>query len=156
MAVAVEFSTIPEMFNKLTDKFSNGARPVMMYKAGGSYKSITYAELKQRVELFANGLAAMGVKRGDRISIISENRPEWVISDIAIVSLGAIGVPVYPTMTAKQNEYIFNDAGVRFAIVSNQFQLNKVLRVMSDVKDAGKNHSDERQGSDHLRQHFWL
>lgn len=109
-----------------------------MYKSGGSYKSISYSELAQRVELFANGLAALGVKRGDRISIISENRPEWVISDLAMVSLGAVNVPVYPTLTAKQNEFIFNDAGVRFVIVSNQFQLNKVLRVMSDVKSLEK------------------
>ena len=83
MAVAVEFSTIPEMFYKLTDKFSNDPRPVMMYKSGGSYKNISYAELRRRVELFANGLASLGVRREDRISIISENRPEWVISDIA-------------------------------------------------------------------------
>ncbi|MEK9138070.1 MAG: long-chain fatty acid--CoA ligase, partial [Bacteroidota bacterium] len=79
-----------------------------------------------------------GVKRGDRVSIISENRPEWAIADMALVSLGAIGVPVYPTMTAKQNEFILNDADVRFVIVSNQFQLNKVLKVMADVKSLEK------------------
>ncbi len=134
MAVAVQFSTIPEMFEKLTTKFANETRPVLMYKSGGAYRNITYAELRRRVELFANGLAALGVQRGDRVSIISENRPEWVVSDLALVSLGAVGVPIYPTMTAKQNEFIFNDAGIRFVIVSNQFQLNKVLKVLADAK----------------------
>lgn len=138
MAVVVQFSTIPEMFQKLTEKFAAEARPLIMYKSGGVYRSISYAELRRRVDLFANGLAALGVRRGDRISIISENRPEWVISDLALVSLGAIGVPIYPTMTAKQNEFIFNDAGVRFVILSNQFQLNKVLKVMRDVKSLEK------------------
>ena len=136
--VAVKFCTIPEMFQKVMARFATETRPVMMYKSGGSYKSISYAELRRSVEVFANGLAAFGVKRGDRVSIISENRPEWVISDMALVSLGAIGVPIYPTMTPKQNEFIFNDAGVRFAIVSNQYQLNKVLKVMSDVKTLEK------------------
>lgn len=138
MAVVVQFSTIPEMFQKLTEKFASETRPLLMYKSGGAYRTISYAELRRRVDLFANGLAALGIRRGDRISIISENRPEWVISDLALVSLGAVGVPVYPTMTAKQNEFIFNDAGVRFVIVSNQFQLNKVLKVMSDVKSLEK------------------
>jgi long-chain acyl-CoA synthetase len=138
MAVVVQFSTIPEMFQKLTAKFVNETRPALMHKSAGTYHGISYAQLRRRVELFANGLAALGVKRGDRVSIISENRPEWVISDIALVSLGAIGVPIYPTMTAKQNEFIFNDAGVRFVIVSNQFQLNKVLKVMSDAKTLEK------------------
>ena len=136
--VAVEFCTIPEMFQKLTAKFAAENRPVLMYKSGGTYRGISYSELKRSVELFANGLAAFGVKRGDRVSIISENRPEWVISDMALVSLGAVGVPAYPTLTPKQNEFIFNDAGVRFAIVSNQFQLNKVLKVMGDVRTLEK------------------
>ncbi|HCV43140.1 MAG TPA: long-chain fatty acid--CoA ligase, partial [Bacteroidetes bacterium] len=121
------------MYQNLAEKFANEARPALMYKASGAYQGISYSQLRRRVELFANGLAALGVKRGDRVSIISENRPEWVFSDLAIVSLGAVDVPIYPTMTAKQNEFIFNDAGVRYVIVSNQFQLNKVLKVVSDV-----------------------
>ena len=133
MAVAVDFSTIPDMFQKVTGKFAASTRPALMYKTGGKYEGISYSELRNRVENFACGLAALGVRRGDRIAIIAENRPEWVISDQAIVALGAIDVPVYPTMSAKQNEYIFNDASVRIAIVSNQFQLNKVLRVRENV-----------------------
>jgi len=138
MPVSVQFSTIAEMFVALTDKHARETRPVLMYKTEGAYRGIPYAELRRRVDLFAFGLASLGLKKGDRVSIISENRPEWVISDQAIVSLGGVGVPIYPTMTAKQNEYIFNDATVRFAIVSNQFQLNKVLRVLDDVKSLEK------------------
>jgi long-chain acyl-CoA synthetase len=133
MATAVKFSTIPEMFQKVTDKFSGGTKPALMYKSDGGYTSIGYADLKRKVELFAFGLASMGIRKGDRIAIIAENRPEWVVCDQAIAALGAIDVPVYPTMTAKQNQYIFNDSGVRFAIVSNQFQLNKVTRVLDDL-----------------------
>jgi long-chain acyl-CoA synthetase len=109
-----------------------------MYKVGGVYRGISYTEMRERVRLFANGLAALGIQKGDRVSIISENRPEWAIADMALVSLGAIGVHLYPTLTAKQIEFVFNDAGVRLVIVSNQFQLNKVLKVMHDAKSLEK------------------
>ncbi|MCC6396456.1 MAG: long-chain fatty acid--CoA ligase [Bacteroidetes bacterium] len=138
MAVAVEFRTIPEMFLRLTEKFAKESRPVLMYKSDGTYKGISYSELRSKVETFAFGLSALGIERGDRVAIISENRPEWVVSDLAIVALGAVGVPLYPTMTAKQIEFIFNDAGVKAAIVSNQFQLNKVMRAYPDVKTLEK------------------
>jgi long-chain acyl-CoA synthetase len=130
MSVVVDFTTIPEMFRRVTEKYANESRPVLLYKTQGKYQGISYTELYKKVERFAFGLAALGVKKGDRISIISENRPEWVIADQAIVGLSAINVPIYPTMTAKQNEFIFNDAGVRFVVVSNQFQLQKVLKVL--------------------------
>ena len=133
MAVAVDFSTIPEMFQKVTGKFAATTRPALMYKTEGRYEGISYSDLRSRAENFALGLASLGVHPRDRIAIISENRPEWVISDQAIVALGAIDVPIYPTMSAKQNEYIFNDAAVRMAIVSNQFQLNKLMRVRENV-----------------------
>ncbi len=138
MSVAVEFSTIPDMFRKVTAKFAGTSRSVLMYKDGEEYKGISYGLLRQNVDRFAYGLASLGLKRGDRVAIIAENRPEWVISDQAIVALGGIDVPIYPTMTAKQTEFIFNDAGVRFAIVSNQFQLNKVLRIFNDVRSLEK------------------
>ncbi len=130
MAVVVQFTTIPEMLQRLTEKYAGQARPALMHKIDGKYAGITYARLAESVEQFAGGLASLGLKQGERVAIIAENRPEWVIADQAIAALGAISVPIYPTMTAKQNEYIFNDAGVRIAIVSNQFQLNKVLRVL--------------------------
>jgi long-chain acyl-CoA synthetase len=134
MSVVVRFSTIAEMFLNITAACASEKKPVLMHKVDGVYKGIGYSELREKVELFAFGLASMGLKRGDRVSIIAENRPEWVIADQAIVALGGVTVPIYPTMTAKQNEYIFNDAGVRFVVVSNQFQLNKVVKVIGEAK----------------------
>jgi long-chain acyl-CoA synthetase len=133
MPVAISFSTIPEMFWGLTDKFLSLQRPVLLHKSGGIYIGITYKELREKVELFAFGLASLGINKGDRVSIVSENRPEWVIADQAIAALGGIVVPVYPTMTARQNAFIFNNADVRIVITSNQFQLTKVLRVIEEV-----------------------
>jgi len=133
MAVAVQFATIPEMFVGITDRFARSTRPALMVKADGSYVGVSYRELRANVERFAFGLASLGIRREDRVAIIAENRPEWVVADMAIVALGAIDVPLYPTMTAKQVEYIFNDAAVKAAIVSNQFQLNKVMKILENV-----------------------
>ncbi len=109
-----------------------------MYKADKEYRGIQFKELRRNVELFSLGLASLGVKKNDKVAIISENRPEWPISDLAIVSLGAVDVPIYPTLTAKQIEFIFNDAKVKMAIVSNQSQLNKVLKIRDAVKSLNK------------------
>lgn len=134
MATVVNFSTIGEMFDAITRKYAPSGRTMLQQKIDGKYQPITYAEYRRNVELFAMGLASLGMKRGDRISIVSENRPEWIIADMALVALGIVNVPIYPTLTPKQIEYIYNDAGVRMAIVSNQFQLNKILRIRQDVK----------------------
>ncbi|HEY5615239.1 MAG TPA: long-chain fatty acid--CoA ligase [Bacteroidota bacterium] len=95
---------------------------------------MSYKEYSRNVELFATGLASLGVNKGDRLAIIAENRPEWIVADMAMVCLGAVNVPIYPTLTPKQIEFIFNDAGVKVAIVSNTFQLNKILKIKNDVK----------------------
>ncbi len=134
MALAVEFSTISEMFDNIFKKYSSTSRPILMHKKEGKYVDIKYSELNDLSENFALGLSQLGVKKGDHIALISENRPEWVVSDIAIHKLLAVDVPIYPTLTAKQIEYIFNDAGIKYALVSNQFQFNKVKKIMDNVK----------------------
>jgi long-chain acyl-CoA synthetase len=135
MAVAVDFSTIPEMFDRITAKYAESDRPVLMHKVDKQYRSISYSNLRRRVELFGLGLSSIGVKRDDRVAIVSENRPEWVIADMSIVTLGAIDVPIYPTLTPSQIAYILNDAGVKVVIVSNALQLGKILKIRSEVKD---------------------
>lgn len=137
MPVAVQFSTINELFDNITKRYADTERPMLMQKVDGVYTGISYKEYRRNVELFALGLASLGVKKGDRVSIISENRPEWVVADMAMVSLGAINVPIYPTLTPKQIEFIYNDAGVKIAIVSNSFQLNKVVKITQDVPTLG-------------------
>lgn len=138
MGLSVQFTTIKEMFDNVLEKYSSGDRPILKHKVDGKYVDIKYSELRQLSHDFAIGLMNLGVKKGERVALISENRPEWVVSDIAIHTLGGVDVPIYPTLTAKQIEYIFNDAGIRFAIVSNQFQLNKVKKIFSEVKTLEK------------------
>ncbi len=154
MSFNKEFKTIPELFVFLTDEYGKSAKNfLLMRKIEGKYKGITYREFKEETENFALGLASIGVKRDDKIAIISENRPEWVYSDMAILSLGAVDVPLYPSLTADSVEFILNNSESKGIIVSNKFQLNKILKIKDkcrhlkfitvmngdESKDTGKN-----------------
>ncbi|MBN1449151.1 MAG: long-chain fatty acid--CoA ligase [Bacteroidetes bacterium] len=134
MSLAVTFSTIPEMFLNLTDRYMHDERPILLRKVEGTYAPIRYAELREMVALFFHGLARLGVTRGDRVAILSENRPEWVITDLATLYHGAMDVPIFPSQTAKQVEFILQDAGASVAVVSNRFQLTKLLKIRGEVK----------------------
>jgi long-chain acyl-CoA synthetase len=96
---------------------------------GGKVEEISSQELFERIRDASLGLAALGVEPGDRVAIISESRPEWVISDMAVLLLGAVTVPIYPTLNEAQVQYILADAGARVALVSTNLQLEKVQNV---------------------------
>jgi len=106
----------------------------MKYKVEGKYVPISYDEFKEQTDDFAYGLASLGVKAEDKVAIISENRPEWVFSDMAILSLGAIDVPLYPSLTAESVEFIMNNSESKGIIVSNKFQLNKFIKIKDRCK----------------------
>ena len=86
-----------------------------------------------RVRDVSLGLEALGIGPGDRVAIMAESRPEWLVADLAILTRGAITVPVYSTLTGPQARYILDDAGVRLAFVSTAEQLEKLQRVRHEL-----------------------
>jgi long-chain acyl-CoA synthetase len=96
---------------------------------GEAIDGMSSQEVFERVRDIALGLASLGVSSGDRVAIISESRPEWVLCDLAILTLGAVTVPIYPTLNESQVRYILDDSGARLAIVSSPLQLEKVQPV---------------------------
>src|SRR5215211_3195342 len=90
------------------------------YREDGKWHNIPAASFVERVKNVALGLAAIGVRPGDRIALLSENRPEWSIADLAILSLGAINVPIYTTQAVEQVRHILEDSGARVLLVSNR------------------------------------
>jgi long-chain acyl-CoA synthetase len=95
--------------------------------------SISSAELYRDVVGVARAFESWGVRKGDRVAILSENRPEWTIADFATLSLGAVTVPVYSTQTPEQTAFLLNDSGARVIVVSTQSQLEKVLAIHSQT-----------------------
>lgn len=128
----MEFNTIPNMFYKLVEKY-NSSKPAILYKEGGEYIGKTHAEILETVECLALGLMELGIREGDRVGIVSENRIEWIYSDLAILTIGAIDVPIFPTLTSKQEKYIFENCQATVIIVSNNFQLQKVLEFKDEL-----------------------
>ena len=127
----MEAKTLVEMFQEVVKK--HGQKTSLMQKVEGEFKGFSYDEFGKRVKNFALGLASLGITHGDRIAMISENRPEWAISDFGILSLGATNVPIYPTITPQQIEYILKDSGSRLIIVSKPDLLEKILQIKDNL-----------------------
>ena len=118
--------TLTALFFDAIDR--HGGRPVAMRaKRDGRWVDITHRELADRVQHLSLGLRAMGVAPGDRVAILSENRPEWAIADYACLTARCTDVPIYPTLPARQIEYILRDAGVCAILVSNAALLAKIV-----------------------------
>jgi long-chain acyl-CoA synthetase len=102
-------------------------------KENGEWRLYSTQEYVDLANSFSKGLIAMGINPGDKIALISNNRPEWNIADIGILQVGAIGVPVYPTISENDYKFIFNDAEVKLCIVSDQDLYNKVIAVKAEI-----------------------
>ncbi len=130
MATLNYLTTVPRLYHHLTEEYSKETNNfAIKHKVEGKYVGISYDQLKEETDAFAFGLAHLGIKREDKIAIISENRPEWVYSDFAILGLAAIDVPLYPSLTSDSVEFILNNSESKGIIVSTKFQLNKILKI---------------------------
>src|SRR5919199_4067000 len=90
------------------------------HKRDGRWLRISAEECIERVRHVALGMVELGIKAGDRVALLSENRPDWSIVDLAILSLGAINVPIYTTQAVEQVRYILEDSGARLLFVSGR------------------------------------
>lgn len=114
---ARDVRNLPAMFFDQAARF--GDEPFVWGKRDGVFTALTWRETADAVRALANGLiASLGVEPGDRIIIVGENRPDWLIADIAVKAIGAISVPAYTTNTAVNHLHIINDSGAKLAIVS--------------------------------------
>lgn len=123
--------TLVQLFFDATDQYRR--EDALLVKEGESWRAISHDEVERRVRHLALALGVLGVDRGDRVAIVSENRPEWAISDYAALCHGALLVPIYQTLLPNQIAYILQDSGARLLFVSTREQLDKVLAVWDTV-----------------------
>ena len=102
----------------------------MLQLVGEQWQPISAQQFAAKVPSLACALRAWGVGKGDRVAILSENRHEWVVADMACFLLGAVVVPIYTTLTGEQTAFMLRDSGARAIFVSNEKQLEKVLSVI--------------------------
>ena len=114
-----------EHFPNLVTMFFARARdhrdaPFLWAKEGGEWRSQSWGKVAEQVANLASALTRLGLAPGDRVMLVSENRPEWLISDLAIMAAGCVTVPTYTTNTERDHQHILDDSGARAVIVSSQ------------------------------------
>jgi long-chain acyl-CoA synthetase len=115
--------TLVDLFRHVAAKPKPG---LLNYKSGGQWQAMATEELIGKVRLATMGLYALGIRPGEHVGLLSENRVEWTIADLAVINCGAADVPIYATQAPKQVAYILNDAGAEVLFISNQAQYDRV------------------------------
>jgi long-chain acyl-CoA synthetase len=115
-----------------------GQKTAMRYKTAGEWKEISWTELGGLIQSAAKALVELGVKEGEMVSVFSQNRPQCTIVDVAAASIRAVSVPIYPTNTARQAEYIVRDADVRVIFVGAQDQYEKTSDFFGKIEGLAK------------------
>jgi long-chain acyl-CoA synthetase len=112
-----------------------GDATAMTFKRAGTWQQVTWKEMARRVRDAADGLASLGVKAGDRVSIVADTSCEWIIADVAIMSVGAITVPIYQSNPAHEVQYILHDAGTSWVFVDHDHQVAKIREEKAKLPD---------------------
>ncbi len=125
-------ATLNELFYQAMDAYAD--KPVALrVKRGGTWIDLSYRDLLEQVEAAGMGLRALGINAGDRVAILSENRPEWAIVDYACLTARCADVPVYQTLPASHIAYILNDSGAVAICLSSREQLDKILEIRDQL-----------------------
>ena len=122
--------TLPEIFERAARVHRKP--DTLNFKRGGAWVSISADEFINRARSVALGLHALGIRRGDRVALLSESRPEWTITDAGCQLAGAIDVPIYPTQAPAQAAYILNDSGARVLFVSHREAFERIADVLGE------------------------
>ena len=127
----MSLATLNDVFFAATEHNLDRA---MLYREAGKWLPISSSNLRRNVAGTARALTDWGVRKGDRVAILSENRPEWSTADFAILLLGAVTVPVYATLTPEQTAYTLRDSGATVIFLSTEHQLHKVQSILSQTQ----------------------
>ena len=117
--------SLPAMFFDQASR--HGDKPFLSRKIDGAWSSISWKETARQIEALARGLIESGLKQGDRVLLVSENRPEWLIADLAVMAAGGVTAPAYVTNTLSDHRHLLSDCGARFAIVSSRQLAERVI-----------------------------
>jgi len=128
----LDLKTVNDIFFMVAS--SDRERAILWQDADNQWQPISSAKLYQRVRALAQAFLAWGIKKGDRVALLSENRWEWSVTDFAVLALGAADVPIYPTLTAEQIAELLIDSNSRIIVVSTRKQYDKVASILHRTK----------------------
>jgi long-chain acyl-CoA synthetase len=127
------YKSLPELFLEKSEENSHKIQLIRKNKETGNDFIYSWAKTKKEVFAFANFLSQQNIKKGDRVMLVSENRPEWLISDIAIMCHGLVTVPNYTTYSVKDFEYIIKDCKPVGLVVSSKALLKKIIQAKNNL-----------------------
>jgi long-chain acyl-CoA synthetase len=127
----IPFKSVPDMLRHNAAKFAG--RSALKYRKQGNFVTLCYAEFYERALMAGRGLKKFNVQPGEKVAILSENRAGWVIADMGILCIGGVTVPVYPTNTPEQIEYVLNHSEARIVFVSSKFQYSKLVKIRKAI-----------------------
>jgi len=129
---------IPEVFQNQVRKY--GERACVAYKDSetNKYRDISWNSMDEMVHKIGWYLLSAGIKKGDRVALFSENRPEWWVVDLAICSIGAVNVPIYGTNSAEEARYILENSGSKVCFAGTDLQLERIMKIKSKVSSLSK------------------
>ncbi|HZB88975.1 MAG TPA: AMP-binding protein, partial [Terracidiphilus sp.] len=127
MTTSAPLSTINDLFCRVAAAAS--AQAILWQDEHGVWQTISSDQIYQRTRALAETFLSWGARKGARIALISENRWEWAVADFAMLGIGAVNVPIYPTLTGEQIAVLIEDAGCRIAVVSTRQQFDKLNAV---------------------------
>jgi len=125
--------TLTQLFFETMTRYADTLPCAYRAKVGGAWQAITHRDAERRSRQQAIGLRELGIQPGDRVAILSETRVEWALADFACLCAQAVDVPIYPTLTTKQIEYILSDSGAVGVFCSTAEQVAKVVEVKTHL-----------------------
>ncbi len=133
MPTTLEKSQLPQNLNQLFKdtvvRFPE--KEALFYKEGGSYQALRWREVSQKVHAIASFMIKKGLVRGDRVAILSENRPEWAIVDLAAQAIGVATVPIYTSLTSAEIEYLLKDSAAKLLAISGKTLFEKIIPIQN-------------------------
>ena len=136
-------NNLVEMLHRSVEQFPD--KDVFMWKENGVYQHMTYRDFWEKIFHAASGFSELGIGEDDKVAIISDSNPMWGITDFALASIGAVSVPVYPTLPADQAAFTLKNGDVQIAVVENKEQYEKVLDGDADLERIITMYPDDQQ-----------
>ena len=155
----MDYHTCPNLAAMFFDwAAQKGDRPFLWAKRDGAYRPISWRAAADEVRALARGLRGLGIGRGDRVGLVAENRPEWMIADLAIMAAGAVTVPAYTTHTAEDHRHVLANSGAKAVIVSTAALALRLMPAADQISTIGAIITMEpltRGQLSHAEVHLW-
>src|SRR5215208_1278105 len=124
-------ATIADLIERAAERHTGS--PALRHKHGGAWNDVSYTELGETVSEVGRGLIDLGIEPGDRVAILCQTRPEWTFADFGITSTGAVAVPIYPTNSPEECQWVAGNSEARVVVCEDAEQVAKIRAVQGDL-----------------------